>query len=104
MFGCDALYLHGRLQIVLPPGEQGDWQGVLVCCDKEAHSSLRQEFPALSPHPVLPKWLYVEEARDDFEDTVMRIVGRIWENDPRIGVLPKEKVAKKSKRGAKRHK
>jgi hypothetical protein len=42
----------------------------------------------LSPHPILPKWLYLPEAAASFERDAQRIVARIRQLDPRFGIVP----------------
>ncbi len=97
MFGCDVFYLHGRLQIVLPPGLERDWRGVLFPCGREAHASLLGDYPQLRPHAQLRKWLYIEEEQEDFEQTVTQMVYLILSDDLRLGVVPKEKRRRKTK-------
>ena len=58
MFGGRAAYLDGRLMLYFTAGQE-PWRGVLVCTDHGHHAALIAEFPDLSPHPVLPKWLYL---------------------------------------------
>lgn len=88
MFGCDAFYLFGRLQLVLCDGEAEPWRGILLATDKAQHAALQIEFPLLKPHEVLGKWLYLAEDHDDFEMVAQRLVQRIASDDPRIGVEP----------------
>jgi hypothetical protein len=71
------------------------WRGVLVGTDRPHHASLRAEFPALAPHPVLPKWLYLPESNDDFEPVAARLVALSRRRDLRIGVAPKPKKRKR---------
>ena len=97
MFGCDVLYLHGRLQIVLPSGLERDWRGVLFPCEREAHASLLGDYPQLRPHAELRKWLYIEEEHDDFEQSVTKLVYLILGDDPRLGIVPKDKKRRKTK-------
>lgn len=86
-FGGRTLMLHGRHHLFLTA--QGEpWQGVLVCTDHEHQASLRTEFPALRPHPVLKKWLYLPEAADSFEADAKRLVQLVRAADPRIGIEP----------------
>lgn len=93
MFGCQACYLDGRLVLVLAMRPKGPWRGVLVPTDRERRPAILAEFPALKPHPVLPKWLYLPEAMDEFEEIGMEIVERILAGDERFGVEPGEKSA-----------
>ena len=97
MFGGLAAYVHGRQMLVLvEPTKSGRWKwhGVLVCTSYEDHSSIRADFPALAPHGILRKWLWVDSAHDDFEPTMERVAARIAGNDPRFGILPRA-VARK---------
>lgn len=94
MFGAKAVYLHGKLQFVFFAKAE-PWRGVLVCTDRASQPSLMEDFPALSPHPVLSKWLYLPEAFDDFERDAERLVKLVQRQDPRIGV---DSPVKKPKR------
>jgi hypothetical protein len=99
MFGTKAVYLEGRLTFCFCTNDE-PWRGVLVCTAYEYQPSLRAEFPELTPHPVLPKWLYLAETVDDFERLAERLVRLARGRDPRIGVLPKpRKTAKQRSAG-----
>ena len=87
MFGCQAAYLYGRLVLVLAAREE-PWNGLLVCTSRDFHSGLVADYPGLQPHPVLPKWLYLPQACDGFEETAQEIVRQALQDDPRIGVEP----------------
>lgn len=95
MFGCDAAYLDGLLCLVAADRAK-PWNGLLVCTSQDRHATLLDEMPALRPHPVLGKWLYVEQADPAFETVVEQIVALVLARDPRIGVEPKPR-----KRGGK---
>ena len=91
MFGGLAAYLHGRQMLVLAePTKTGRWKwhGVLICTDHEHHPSIRAEYPALTPHDALRKWLYVDSKHRDFERTMEAVAARMARNDPRFGVTP----------------
>ena len=91
MFGGLAAYLHERQMLVLvEPTRTGRWKwhGVLVCTGHEHHGSIRADFPALTPHAVLRKWLYIETAHDDFESTMEGVARRMARNDRRFGIVP----------------
>jgi hypothetical protein len=96
MFGCLAVYLHGRLSLLLSSGEE-PWNGLLIPTDHQFHDSIRQDYQNVLQHPVLKKWLYLPEASEDFESDSQEIVEAIRMNDPRFGVEPKEKVAGRKK-------
>lgn len=85
MFGTKAAYIGGRLVLCFTSRKE-PWRGVLVCTDREHQASLIGEFPALRPHAVLPKWLYLPESDDAFEAVAERLVRLVRQRDPRIGV------------------
>ena len=94
MFGGLAAYLHERQMLVLAePTKTGRWKwhGVLVCTALEHHASIRADFPALAPHAVLRKWLYIDSAHEDFESTMEAVATRIARNDRRFGIVPVRK-------------
>ncbi|MGH8017493.1 MAG: hypothetical protein ACREIA_04270 [Opitutaceae bacterium] len=85
MFGSKAAYLGGRLVLCFTAKEE-PWLGVLVCTENAHHDSLMRDLPGLSPHPVLSKWLYLSDAFPGFETTAQKLVERVRQRDPRIGV------------------
>jgi hypothetical protein len=98
MFGGLAVYLHERQMLVLvEPTKSGRWKwhGVLICTDRAHHASIRAQFPALMPHDVLAKWLFVDSTHDDFESTMEAVAKRIARNDPRFGIVPKSRVSRR---------
>lgn len=88
--------LHGKHQLFLTAQDE-PWQGVLVCTFHEDQPSLRAEVPALQPHPILKKWLYLPEAAETFERDAKRLVQLVRQGDPRIGVAPSPRKAKPKK-------
>jgi hypothetical protein len=91
MFGGLAAYVHERQRLVhVQPTKTGRWKwhGVLVCTGQEHHASIRAEFPALTPHAVLRKWLYIDSAHEDFEPTMEAVARRMAKDDRRFGVVP----------------
>ena len=97
MFGCLAIYLHGRLTLVLASGEE-PWDGLLIPTEHQFHDAIVKEFRDVVQHSVLKKWLYLPEATEDFETVASDIVEAVRMNDQRFGVEPKESVKKKSKK------
>lgn len=95
MFGTKVVYLDGRLVLCFAAKAEL-WRGVLVCTERENHASLTAEFPSLSPHPILPKWLYLPETADDFERVAGRLVALAGERDPRLGIVPKPKKSRRA--------
>ena len=96
MFGCLAVYLHGRLSLLLSSGEE-PWNGLLIPTDHQFHDSIRRDYQNVLQHPVLKKWLYLPEGLEDFESDAQEIVEAIRMNDRRFGVEPKERVLKRKK-------
>jgi hypothetical protein len=95
-FGCRAIYLHGRLILVLCSGEE-PWNGVLLPTEKEFHKDIRQEFENVVQHPILKKWLYLPENSEDFETVSSEIVEAVRGGDQRFGVEPMERTSRKGK-------
>jgi hypothetical protein len=88
MFGCDAAYIDGLLCLIA--ADRGEpWSGVLVCASKDRHAALIDAIPALRPHPVLGKWLYISQADPAFETVVEELTALVLARDPRVGVEPK---------------
>ncbi len=96
MMGCQLIGLDGKQQLVLADREP-PFNGLLICTSVEHHESLRSEFPALRPHPVLKKWVYLEPQSEDFEQTALAITEKVLKGDPRIGVIskPRKRASKK---------
>lgn len=97
MFGTKAAYVAGRLALCFS-AQAEPWRGVLVCTERGHHESLLREFPALAPHPILPKWLYLPDAAASFEMTAQRLVKLVRHRDPRIGVEPSARSKEKRSR------
>lgn len=95
MFGCDAAYLDEALYLVAADRDD-PWSGILVCTSKERHAALMAELPALQPHPVLGKWLYLPQTDGSFEAIAQKLVGLALARDPRLGVIPKPRSRRRS--------
>src|SRR5262245_62429477 len=92
MFGGLAAYLHDRQMLVLvEPTKTGRWKwhGVLICTGFEHHASIQDDFPALKPHRVLRKWLFIDSTHEDFESTIQAVAKRMSRNDRRFGIVPR---------------
>ncbi len=90
MFGALAAYVDGRLCLVASDRDE-PWNGLLVCTSQDHHAPLVADLPALRPHPVLGKWLYVPEHDPAFEHTARRTASLVLARDERIGVEPRPK-------------
>jgi hypothetical protein len=97
MFGSDAAYMDGLMCLVA--ADRGEpWNGLLVCTSLDRHAALIDEMPALQPHPVLGKWLYISQDDPAFEDIVKRMTALVLARDERIGVEPRPR--RRSKKSA----
>ena len=93
-FGGRTIMLHGLHTLFLTT--QGEpWQGVLVCTFHEHQPSLLTEFPALRQHPILKKWLYLPESAETFEADALALVKLVRSRDPRIGIPPSPRKARR---------
>lgn len=90
MFGCEAAYIDGMLCLVVADKDE-PWNGLLICTSKEHHAALIEEMPALHPHAVLGKWLYISQNDPVFEDVAERITTLVLARDSRVGVEPKSR-------------
>lgn len=97
MLGAKAAYLDGKLMLCFCAGAE-PWRGVLVCTAHEHHAALRAEFPALKPHPILPKWLYLPESADAFEPVAAQLVKCAPQRDARLGVAPRPRARRTRRR------
>ena len=91
MFGGLAVYLFGRMMMVLvEPTRTGRWKwhGVLICTEHAHHPGIIKEFPQLTPHDILKKWLYIDSCHEDFEPTMERVARVIARDDQRFGIRP----------------
>jgi hypothetical protein len=85
MFGGMACYLHGRMMLILTD-RRPPWRGLLVLTARADQVSLCAELPALAPHPIIGKWLFLPDAAPELEETAAGLVTLILADDPRLGV------------------
>ena len=101
MFGGLAAYLHGcQMMLLVQPTKTGrwNWHGVLICTDYAHHSAILDEFPRLSPHEVLGKWLFIDSRHEEFESTMQSVAQAIVRDDKRFGILPQRKSRRAKKK------
>ncbi len=101
MFGCRSVYLRGKLVLVMADSEE-PWRGILFPVERAQQAAVITDWPELSPHSILGKWLYLPESSDQFENTAREIIDRICDGDPRFGVVPAKKQRKNRKMTAHR--
>lgn len=97
MFGGKAVYLRGRFVLYLADKDE-PWRGVLVPTERAHQPSLIADRPALVPHEVLPKWLYLAETTPEFEADAQWLVERARRGDERVGIDPPARRARKTSR------
>lgn len=103
MFGGLAGYLFGRMMMVLvEPTKTGRWKwhGVLICTEYSHQPVILEEFPALAPHAILRKWLYIDTHHDEFEPTMEAVTRAIARDDQRFGIHPPQRQKKKKSAGS----
>lgn len=87
MFGGRAAYVGEREMLLFYARGDAKWRGIYVCTGHEHHASLMAEFPELTPHSFLAKWLFLPEGSESFESVGERLVELVRQRDGRIGVL-----------------
>lgn len=90
MFGCHAVYVKGKIVLMLRSKETYQYDnGVWLATTHEHHSSLKKDFPAMRTIRLLggaeSEWQNLPADSDDFEEEVMKACNFILKGDPRIG-------------------
>ncbi len=102
MFGCLAIYVDDKIVLILrdKPNQPAD-NGVWLATTTDHHESLQREFPSMRSIRVLGKevtgWQVLPAGAPDFEESALRACELVRGRDPRIGKVPGEQRAKKSK-------
>lgn len=102
MFGCTAVYVDGRIVLVLRErGDHPDDNGVWIATAREHHPSLRATFPEMRSIALLAggtgnetAWQLLPIDSADFEDSAVRACALILRRDPRIGTTGTKKTTK----------
>ncbi|MFA5257718.1 MAG: hypothetical protein WC360_06170 [Opitutales bacterium] len=95
-FGCDSVYARGKLLLVLSDGEE-PWKGAFFPVERPNHAEVLARWPALTEHPVLPKWLYLSAADERFEMLARELVREIERGNPLFGVVPDPKKSRRKR-------
>lgn len=109
MFGGLTVYWEGRQVLFLCEDPHQThykdtdyhfpiWNGVLLPTEREHHASLKEQYPSLQNHVVLPKWLYLPLSAEDFDEVFPQFIKKIERLDPRFGIQPKARKTKKKSR------
>ncbi|WP_413293763.1 TfoX/Sxy family DNA transformation protein [Bdellovibrio sp. HCB185ZH] len=92
MFGGFAYYLDEKIILItFEAGHKSKWNGCMFPVEHELQSKALQQFPILSPHPILPKWLYLPIETEGFDEWVSDILRVALRPNSIWGSLPKEK-------------
>lgn len=96
MFGCLAIYLAGKIVLILRDRKNGTADnGVWLATSEEHHESLRHEFPNMRSIQVFKKkvtgWQVLPVDAPDFEQGALRACELVIAQDPRIGKVPKSR-------------
>jgi hypothetical protein len=103
MFGCIAVYVEDKIVLILrdkrqPRADNGIW----LATSTEHHESLRREFPQMRSIRVFGKkptqWQVLPADDPDFEEAALRACKLVLARDPRIGRIPKTRLARKRPR------
>lgn len=100
MFGCVAVYVEDKIVLILrDKRESRADNGIWLATASEHHESLRREFPRMRSIRVFGKkptqWQVLPADDPDFETSAMRACKLILARDPRIGKVPKTRLARK---------
>lgn len=98
MFGAHAVYVGEKIVLILRQKDNNqEDNGVWLATIPENHSSLLKTFPSMRSiklfGPGSTGWQILPEDADDFEESVITACILIKKNDPRIGKIPKTKIA-----------
>ena len=91
LFSFDAAYFDNKLYLAVAAGEE-PWNGLMVCTAHNHQASLRRQFPQLTPHQVLGKWLYLSQTHAEFESVALELAELARRRDPRLGVESKARM------------
>ena len=99
MFGCLAIYVEDKIVLILRdrtdyPGDNGVW----LATTAEHHASLQREFPRMRSIGLFGQksthWQVLPADAPDFEEAALRACELIRARDPRIGKVPKRRLAR----------
>lgn len=105
MFGGFAYYVEQKMVLAIFEDEKtrtyknktakyAIWNGCMFPVEKHLHAEILEQYPFLTNHPVLPKWLYLPAESENFENNVEEIILQIRKRNENFGVIPKSKNKK----------
>jgi hypothetical protein len=102
MFGATVVYVDEKFMLILCDRESlPDDNGIWLATYREHHESLKAEFPRIRSVSAfgiaVTAWQVLSADDPDFEEMALRACQLIKAGDPRIGRIPKRRIAKKAK-------
>ncbi|WP_413574613.1 TfoX/Sxy family DNA transformation protein [Bdellovibrio sp. HCB290] len=92
MFGGFAYYLDEKIVLItFEAGNKTNWNGCMFPVEHQNQAKALDQFPILTPHPILPKWLYLPIETEGFEEWVSDILRVALRPNSHWGSFPKEK-------------
>jgi len=109
MFGGFAYYYNSKLILLIFEDAKTTsyknihldypiWHGCLFPSERDKHAIILKNFPILTQHPVLPKWLYLPTVTENFEEELSQIIKNVIKNSDIWGIIPKNKAAQQKRR------
>ncbi len=98
MFGCLAVYVEEQIVLILRDRQDSlEDNGVWLATTAEHHESLQRELPRMRSIRLFGKkithWQVLPADAPDFETAALRSCELILARDPRIGRIPKRRLA-----------
>lgn len=105
MFGGFAYYVEQKMVLAIFEDEKtrtyknktapyAIWNGCMFPVEKHLHAEVLKQYPFLTNHYVLPKWLYLPAESENFQNNVEEIILQIRKRNEKFGVIPKSKNKK----------
>lgn len=74
------------------------WNGCMFPVDHELQPQALERFSFLTPHPILPKWLYLPLETENFEELATEVLHQVLKPNSIWGSIPKPKKTSKKKK------
>ncbi|WP_413613122.1 TfoX/Sxy family DNA transformation protein [Bdellovibrio sp. HCB-110] len=94
MFGGFAYYIEDKIVLLIFESDDKRWNGVMFPVEREFQPQALGKFPELSPHSILPKWLYLPIHTEGFDELVSDIIREVLRPHSFWGSIPKPKGKK----------
>ncbi|MEK2644317.1 TfoX/Sxy family DNA transformation protein [Bdellovibrio sp. BCCA] len=98
MFGGFAYYIDDKIVLLIFESDDKRWNGTMFPVEREFQPQALKKFPELSPHVILPKWLYLPLHTEGFDEIVPDILREVLRPRSFWGSIPKPKGKKGNSR------